>query len=201
MNELQPIGEDEMIAAFLKMEWDSARFGPVLRELLARDGREVGIVTTPDLASADDNRYRRSLLAWRGYGQNTELFVGFPADIQWFRTTLSPGELLATRYINDDYWVNLSAGSRRPQDAAEAIRQGIDIFGVRSADFLDLAHRMTPGQTFPELILVGTTTGEPLIVLEGHVRLTVYALLPATQRLPQPVLIGYSPRLTAWVFY
>jgi hypothetical protein len=46
------------------------------------------------------------------------LFLGFPAGIEWFRAALERDEVLEVLYVNWDWWLRLSGGSRRPRDAA-----------------------------------------------------------------------------------
>lgn len=47
----------------------------------------------------------------------------------------------------------------------------------------------------PELILVGAQEGGPLVLLEGHVRLTAYFLAPECIPPLLPVIVGYAPGL------
>ena len=71
-----------MIATFLRAELDSDRWGPTLRELLARDGLDEALVRRPDLESAADNGRRRTLLEeHRGYERRAGLFFGFPKQV------------------------------------------------------------------------------------------------------------------------
>jgi hypothetical protein len=57
------------------------------------------------------------------------------------------------------------------------------------------------GATFHELIAVKAGEGAPLVALEGHVRLTAYALRP--ERIPDPltVVLGTSPNMPRWGCY
>jgi hypothetical protein len=57
---------------------------------------------------------------------------------------LTPDELMAVRYINYSYWIELSAGTGRPNDAADRVRAGIDVFGVPSDGFFDAARATRP---------------------------------------------------------
>jgi hypothetical protein len=99
------------------------------------------------------------------------------------------------RYLNDDYWTVLSGGSRLATDAAIRIRQGIEAFGVGNGGFWFLADALAAGAVFPELILLGAEEDAPLVVLEGHARLTAYALRPECLPPTLPVLVGYAPGL------
>jgi len=111
----------------------------------------------------------------RGYGENRELFEGFPQNVEWFKAWLSPRDLAAVRYIEYSYWNELSAGSRRPADAARRIKQGQRAFDVPNGHFLAAAAAVQRGEAFPPLILAGVSAGD-LVCLEGRLRLTAYAL-------------------------
>ena len=51
----------------------------------------------------------------------------FRTDVRWERALLCEDGLTRIEYINYDYWVELSVGSRQPSDAAERVRQGVDL--------------------------------------------------------------------------
>src|SRR5262245_20918321 len=127
-----------MIATFLQTECDSDRCGQAVAEALRRHAADAGLVTSPVLADAEENALRRAILdETRGYGRREGLFAGFPADVRWQRVRLTRDDLAAVRYIDYDYWVELSGGSRRPADAAERIRSGVRVFRVANDGFLD----------------------------------------------------------------
>lgn len=196
MQHLRPIDADEMVAVFLQTELASSRFCPTILALLNRDGRDPRLVERPDLANADENAYRRHLLgAHRGYRRNADVFTAMPADVRWYRALITPDELTRVRYLNDDYWIALSGGSRLAVDAAARIRQGIEACGVGNGGFWYLAEALAAGAVFPELILVGADEHAPLVVLEGHARLTAYALRPECLPPTLPVLVGYAQGL------
>jgi hypothetical protein len=111
---------------------------------------------------------------------------------------ITPAELATVRYIDYDYWVELSGGTRLAADAAPRIRAGVAPFGVSSDWALGMAREVARGARFPPLILVTTEPGGDLVVLEGHARLTAYML--ARDRLPPEleVLVGSSPAMTRW---
>jgi hypothetical protein len=193
---LHPISEDEMVAIFLKTEIASSRFGPAILAILNRDGQERQIIDQPDLANPAANAYRRQLLGeWRGYQRNADVFKGFPADVRWYRGLATLADLEQLRYINDDYWIELSGGSRLAIDAIARIRHGIEAFGVSNAGFWYMADALCAGAMFPELILVGKDERSPLVVLEGHVRLTAYLLRPNCAPTTVSVLVGFAPQM------
>lgn len=182
-----------MVAVFLRTELASYRFGSAIEAMLDRDGRDRRLIEQPDLSDADANAYRRYLLGeHRGYRRNADVFTTFPDDVRWYRGLITKEELAQVRYINDDYWTELSGGTRLATDAAARIRQGIEAYGVGNGGFWYLADALAAGASFPELILVGKDEHTPLMLLEGHVRLTAYFLRPQYIPATLPMLVGYA---------
>jgi hypothetical protein len=193
MQHLEVITEHEMVAHFLRTEIHSVRFRQPILDRLQRDVRSRRIIDEPDLRSPEENAYRAWLLGeLRGYKRQEDVFRFVPDDAVWHRYELSRAELARVRYINDDYWIELSGGSRLAIDAAPNIRRGIQVFGQSTQWALGLAREVERGVLFPELILVGRDEGAALTVLEGHVRLTAYCL--ALEHVPEPLtaIIGFG---------
>ncbi len=197
-----PSSEVAMIATFLRAEIASPRHGAALLTLLAHDGVDRATIDTPELADDAANVYRRALLgAFRGYGQDRELFVGFPLRMRWQRATLTQAELATVRYIAYDYWIALSGGTRLAPEAARRIRAGETIYGVANEGFWQLADLWAARAPFPELIFVASGSAAPLVLLEGHARLTAYFL--RLERMPAPLtaIVGFAPDLPSWSLY
>jgi hypothetical protein len=200
MRHIEALSEDDVVAAFLKGEISSARFGPAILALLPRYGGDRRLIDEPDVRSEEENACRSRLLGdFRGYRQNRELFRSFPVDVDWHRYALSADALAHVRYVDYSYWNELSGGSRRPGDAVRNIRAGAVVFGQGPQTFLNAARALENGTKFPELILVGIAPGARLVVLEGHVRLTAYCLAP--QHIPDDLtaIVGFSAALDRWV--
>ena len=201
MELLGPISEDEVIAVFLQGELESERFGGAIRALLARDGLQEAVVRRPDLTDAAENTARRRLLdEHRAYERRQGLFGGFPRDVCWHRAALGPDEVLEILFIDWDWWLELSGGSRRPRDAAERIRAGV----ARGADVaghepIAAALRRTPPP--PELIALTTPDLRPLVLVEGHVRLTSYAIFPECLPRRLEILLGVSSQAACWSLF
>jgi hypothetical protein len=194
MRRLRPSSEAEMVALFLRTELPAARFRDTLRALLDQAGLPARVITDPNLDDPAENQARAQILTrHRGYDTRTELFEGVPRDVRWEWMAITPAELATVRYIDYDYWVELSGGTRLAADAAPRIRAGVAPFGVSSDWALGLAQAVADGARFPPLILVTTGLSDDLVVLEGHTRLTAYMLCP--DRLPPEleVLVGSSP--------
>jgi hypothetical protein len=168
--------EDDMVACFLLGELSSRRFGGRIRRALVAAGQGEHLVTDADLADPAANRARRELLAAvRGYGEDRDVFEDFPVRVRWIRSVLTPDELTRVRYIEYSYWNELSGGSRLPVDAAERIRAGVQVFGVSNRRFVAAARAVRQGERFVPLILAGRRR-TALVCVEGHLRLTAYAL-------------------------
>jgi hypothetical protein len=154
----------------------SDRWRDELQALLERAGLPERVVTDPDLDDDAENYARLRLLTqFRGYSTRTEIFEGFPHDVRWRWTTITPAELARVRFIDYNYWIELSGGTRLAVDAAAHIRAGVTPFGVPDGRVLRIA-----------------------LALECHVRLTAYML--ARDRLPAEleVLAGSAPAMTRW---
>lgn len=131
----------------------------------------------------------------RGYGQDHELFRFFPDHVRWVRAILTPSELARVRYIEYSYWNEISGGSRLPADAALRIRSGVEAFGVSNERSFTAASAVSRGEAFPPLILAGERP-DALVCLEGHLRLTGYAL--AGYPVEAECLIGTAPMMSRW---
>jgi hypothetical protein len=200
MRWLRSSSEAEMVALFLRTELPSDRWEDDLQALLVRAGLPDRVITAPDLGDDAENLARLWLLTeHRGYGTRTELFDGFPDDVRWQWMAITPAELAEVRYIQYDYWDELSGGSRLAVDAAARVRAGVAPFGVPNDRKLEMAQAVAGGTQLPPLILVTTGLGgDDWVVLEGHVRLT--ALMLVRDQLPPEleVLVGSSPAMTRW---
>lgn len=190
-----------MVAVFLQAEIDSPRFGETLSQILRRDNIDERVVLCPDIYDEAENRSRINLLGeFRGYRRNTEIFHEFPDDMLWERAALDRADLERIKYIDYPYWIELAGGSRWAHDAARRIGEGV-IAREEVANYRAVADRVKQGVVFPELILVGKSPRDDLVVLEGHMRLTAY--LMAAPYLPPEIegIVGYSAEIEQWGLY
>jgi hypothetical protein len=125
------------------------------------------------------------------------LFDGFPERVDWFRASLTRHEILAIRYINWDWWLTITDGTRMPRDAAARVRAGL-IAGVAPNEGDERIAQAAA--TNPELVAV-RAPGGPLVLVEGHVRLTAYALFPEHLPAELEIYLGESPRMAEWSEY
>lgn len=202
MRKIRDISEDEMIAVYLQTEFHSSRFHQDIEAHVQREGIDLHMLQEPDWQNAQENALRRTLLGvYRGYGRNEDYFIGFPTNVRWERATLTRQELEQVRYIEYDYWVELSGGTRMAVDGARNAQAGKVVFGVSSDGLVYMANELRQGAQFPPLILVARDAHAYLVVMEGHVRLTAYMIAPEYIPLELEVILGYSEQITHWGCY
>jgi len=202
MRKITAITEDEMISTFLYAELNSPRFCKKVETYLQQYAVDRRLIQAPDLHDEHENATRRALLgAYRDYGQGWGYFEGFPAQLRWERIGLTRQEVEQVKYIEYDYWVELSGGSRLALDGARRALAGIDIFGLSSKYFVDIAGALRQGAHFPPLICVASDEKSPLVVLEGHTRLTAYLIAPECLPTELEVIVGFSEQITQWGCY
>jgi hypothetical protein len=198
MRIVRAASEAEVLAAFLRAELDSPRWGTRLLELLAEDDVDESVLRTPDLADAGECAYRARLLdRHRAWLRREGLFEDFPERVEWSRVALAPDEVLAIRYINWDWWLQASDGTRRPVDAAARIRRG-EIAGVTPEEHEPIAAGLQATEPPPELIVVAPPDRSQLVVVEGHVRLTAYALYPQYLPAELEIFLGTAEDMSRW---
>src|SRR5260370_3456468 len=144
-----------MVGTFLRAELASPRVEQTILNNRDRDGRDRRVIEYPDLTNPDHNQYRAGVLGeYRGYGRDGDVFRSVPSGVHWYRAQATKADLAQVRYIDYDYWTELSGGTRLAVDAAERIKHGIQAFGVGNGAFWYLADALRAGAAFPELILV-----------------------------------------------
>jgi len=202
MKIIEEITEDQMIAGFLKAETSSSRWGEILSSVQRQLNVADSVLTNPDIDSGDENAQRKGVLAvFRGYGENKYLFVNFPKSVRWVKAHLSSSEVLQVKYANLKVWNELSQNSRLPSGAAGLIRKTRGLTANPYQHFLDMEDALHNGAKFPELILVATDEESELIALEGHARLTTYALAPDFIPSQLEVIIGLAPDMALWQLF
>jgi hypothetical protein len=201
MHVLRTADEAEVVAAFLRAEIESERYRDTVRGLLERRGLPAELVTRPDLADREQAELRRELLAeYRAWGEGRGLFEGFPDDVEWRLVSMGADEVLSILYIDWDWWLRLTDGSRRPVDAAARIRAGL-VPGSDAESHRPIAERLRSDRPPPELIAVTRPGPARIVLVEGHVRLTAYALHPDCLPDELELFVGVSDRIGEWSEY
>jgi hypothetical protein len=202
MRKIRDISEDEMIAIYLQTELSSVRFRQKLELHIQEEKIDTRIIQKPDWHNVSENVLRRTLLgAYRGYGQNMDYFPDFPTNVRWERDRLSREELEQVRYINWEYWLDITDGTRMAMDGARNALAGKVVYDVTSDGLVSLANALRQGARFPPLILVAKDVEARLVVMEGHARLTAYLIAPECIPTELEVIIGYSDQMTEWECY
>src|SRR6266487_2625247 len=75
------------------------------------------------------------------------------------------------------------------------------VFSVSSDGLVYMANQLRQGAQFPPLILVTKNVDAYLVVMEGHVRLTAYLIVPEYIPSELEVILGTSPQITNWGCY
>lgn len=173
---LERVSEEQIILCFLSGELNSERFSNKLKTAMEKLNIDDSLILNADLCNARENELRRQLLGeFRGYGKNEGLFENFPVVERYELTKFSIDELNKIKYINYSYWNELTDNTSCPLDAAKNIKKGKVVYSVSNQPFLEGVKLLEEGKRFEPVILL-TSDYESFIILEGHSRLTIYAL-------------------------
>jgi hypothetical protein len=190
-----------MVAAFLRAEIDGDRWSSWIVQGLAAHGWPESLIRTPDLTDAAANAHRSWLLnVYRGWARDDLLFRGLPPDVAWHDAELDRADVAAALGANVEPWIALSSGSRRFGDMAAAVRAG----GLTGdpADTADrasrIADRYRAREDLERPILVARSEADVPIGVEGHTRLVGWLLADRTE--PLPIIVGLSPKISAWLW-
>jgi hypothetical protein len=196
--DLKPISEAEVISVFLKGELKSERFSEKIKMAIEKLGVTNSIIQNPDLNNSQENDIRLEILEeTRKYVSRKGLFGGFPQNIKWFRVEVSKDFLInEVLFINYDYWVELTNGSRLSKDAVRKIRNNEMVYDVPYDNLLEASEYFKKNKSFDEMILV--SDGNEFVVLEGHLRLTVLALNKDILPEKISVIMGVSEDMNKW---
>jgi len=178
MKILRKSSEEEMLLEFLKAEYGSERFSEEIKAAMTTLGLDEKIILSPDIDSASENRQRKQLMGeFRGYGLNRELFENFPAVTSYDLCSFSGEDMEKIHYINYSYWNELSDNTRSPLTAAKNVLNGKLVFGESTEGFLRASEYLKRGGKFPVMFFI-TCDYERFVIVEGHLRMTAYALAP-----------------------
>lgn len=178
MKILRRSSEDEMILEFLSAELESIRFRDKMIKVLKTLQLDEEVIIKADLNNDEENIIRKRILAcFRGYGRNEELFERFPTIKTWFYAQCEQSDLDNIHYINYSYWNELSKNTGLPKVAAQTINAGIMIYDIPNDAFLRGRDYLLKGNSFRPVILI-TSNMKNFIIVEGHSRMTSYALIP-----------------------
>jgi O-antigen/teichoic acid export membrane protein len=189
---IRRVSEDEVIAGFLKSDFQSSAFSEY-RESLR------GVVDTPDLEDAGENAKRRALLFIR----HLSLWKQIPVGTEWYEMEIDETNLGQISAFPRAQWRRLARGDFSVTEIAEGVRMRkhlVDLsFLLKIASIGDQLLRDEPG--FSAVILIGRNERERFTILDGNHRL-VAAMLSSPGTLKKLRFIcGLSPRMTECCWY
>ena len=189
---IRRVAEDEVIAEFLKGEFDHPAFRSYQQTL-----REI--VLKPNLADGTENTIRRALLFIR----HLSLWKELPADTKWYEVEVSESDLDQIRIFPRAQWRKLARGNFSISWIIEGMRTHPHLL---DAPFLSkiaaIGDQLRQQKTaFGAVILIGLGQDQSMTVLDGNHRL-VSAMLSRPSGLPKlRFMCGLSPRMTECCWY
>lgn len=198
MKQLETITEHHMVAAFLKAEVDSPRWKAGIQDACNSMNIMRTIIDEPDLNDINENDCRAKLLHPRGYPQKQAIFYGFPNNVQWVKVLLNPTDFRMIRVLNAQPWIDFTGGSRIAWDAAQNFKTGKIVHDVKE-HILSVQKKLEDGVILPEIILVGKSLKDNLVILEGHVRSMAYLMNEKNKEFV--AIVGLSEAIASWNFY
>jgi len=202
MKILKDISEEEMTHMFIMQQIGSFRFAEEMEGIIKRHGINRQIIDNPNFEDQNENELRLKLRqSFGGSDDEGHLFDNFPKNVSWKRAVISKEDLMRVKYIDYDYWIELSNGTRLVKDGTSNIIKGIEIFGQSNQKFWDALEALKNGAKFPEPILITKNLSSDIVVVEGHLRLTVYLLDPVYTPNEIEVVIGFSENFQDWDMY
>ena len=190
---IRRISEDEVIAEFLKSDFNKPEFEKyqeTLRELVIK----------PDLDNAGENAKRRALLFIR----HLSLWSELPEGTEWFEVEVRPADLGQIRVFPRAQWRKLARGNFTVTAVVERVRTFRshnvvqDAFLSKIAAIRDwLRHATDPGA----VLLIGLNESEPFTILDGNHRL-VAAMLTSPENVQRfRFLCGLSQEMRKCCWY
>jgi O-antigen/teichoic acid export membrane protein len=190
---IRRVSEDEVIAEFLKSDFENPAFDDYQESLRA-------LVMKPRLDDAGENAKRRALLFIR----HLPLWRELPTGTEWFEVEIRPSDLGQIRVFPRALWRKLARGNFSITEVAERIRTyrgrevAVRAFLAKIASLRDwLSQDTEPGA----VLLIGLNESEPLTILDGNHRLVAATLSSPEAMQKLRFLCGLSPRMTECCWY
>lgn len=189
---IRRVSEDEVIAEFLKSDFDNPAF---------RDYRQVmrQVVLNPNLEEVVENMKRRALFSVRHLALWSEL----PADTEWYEMEVKDANLDQVRVFPRAHWRKIAGGDFSIKKIGEAMHKHQNVIDTRFLSKIrEIREQMVLDDTvMGPVILIGITESDPLTILDGNHR-----LVAAMQGTPSRVhrlrfLCGLSPKMTECCWY
>lgn len=188
---LRRVSEDEVIASFLKSDFEN----PVFREYWEQLGP---MVDNPNLADERENATRRALL----YLRHLSLWKELPRQTEWYEIELTEGDLKQVRAFPRAQWRKLAQGNYTMPEIAERVRNGEEIERPFLSKIHALRERLAKDdRNIGSVVLIGLNEKEPLTILDGNHRLLA-AMMDSPSSLHRlRFLCGLSPKMSNCCWY
>jgi O-antigen/teichoic acid export membrane protein len=190
---IRPVAVDEVIAEFLKSDFNNSAFDDYQQAL-------HGLVRTPNLENSGENAKRRALLFIR----HSDLWRELPEETEWFEVEVRPANLTQIRVFPRALWRKLARGNFTVTAIVERLRtfrgrnSGEKTFLSKVADMGgSFRHDTDPGA----VLLIGLTESQPVTILDGNHRLVAAILTSPETMLRLRFFCGLSPRMTECCWY
>lgn len=187
---LRRISEDEVIAEFLKSDFENAAYRDYQESLRA-------IVFAPNFDDPSESVKRRALLFLR----HRSLWKEIPAETEWYEAEVREADLGQIRVFPRAQWRKVARGNFAITEVAERMRSEQDAQEDRFLEKIaGIRNRLQEEEAIPgSLVLIGLNETEPLTILDGNHRFVAAVLEGRVHRLR--FLCGLSPRMTQCCWY
>jgi O-antigen/teichoic acid export membrane protein len=189
---IRRVAEDEVIAEFLKSDFDRHEFD----DYKASFG---DLVLNPNLDDPDENAKRRALLFIR----HLALWKELPSDTEWCEVEVDDADLSNIRIFPRAQWRKVARGAFAATDVALGMRTRCHLLDSSFVSKIGAIGRQLgrDASGFGAVILIGVNENEPLTVLDGNHRL-IAAMLASPMRVNKlRFLCGFSPRMSECCWY
>lgn len=177
MKIIKESNEDEMLLEYLKCEVNSERFSKRLAKTLEKLNISQDIILNANIENAKENEQRRLIMQnFREYPTG-DIFKNFPKEIKWFYVEFEESDLDKIYFLNWPCWNERTNSSGKPKDAAKNIFNGIEYADIPNEKFIEGIEYLKKGNRFKPIIAI-TCNWSKFVLIEGHSRVTVYAMKP-----------------------
>ena len=177
METIRETNENEMLLEYLKCEVNSNRFGGKLEETLEELKLTKDIIFNANLDNQQENEQRKLIMKkFREYPIG-DIFENFPKEIKWFYVEFEKGDFEKIYFLNWPCWNERTNNSAKPKDAAKNIFNGIEFDDIPNEMFFKGLEYLENGNKFSPIIAI-TCNEDKFVLIEGHSRVTVYAMKP-----------------------
>ncbi len=189
---IRPVTEDEVIAEFLRTDFNNPAFGDY-REALSE------IVLNPNLQDAGENVKRRALFFLRHLALWSEL----PTGTDWYEIDLQEEDLAQIRVFPRAHWRKIARGNFSITEVANYVSgqesRTDDPFLAKINDIRDQLAQT--GSRQGPIVLIGVNGQGPLTILDGNHRLLA-AMLTSPSSVPRlRFFCGLSPKMADCCWY